>query len=152
MTIWETIALIGEGLVVLGSSLGGVVYIGWHKREHAVLTKADADLERRLDNLWDEHNHTMQNCPVKEISVEHKEVMKAVRDVREQKLDLAQGGQRFHRIEANMEAMHGEIGIIQDKLERMVLTKLDVLAGKVDRMLGFMAAKNKGGNLGGGGI
>ena len=148
MTVWETIAVVGEGLVILGSAVGGLVYIGYHNREHLVLSKADNDLKKQLDTLQDEHNDTMVNCPVKEISVEHKEVMAAVRDVREQKIDLASGTQRFQRIESNMVSMHGEIAVIQNKLENMVATKLDTLSSKVDKMLGYMAAKTKDNDFG----
>ena len=130
-------------ITLVGSLSGGLVWIGYHRREHKVLMDKDMDLDTRVNAFYSEHLETTRHCPVHQIEVEHKEVMIAVQEVRDQRIDLTSGNERFRRIEA-------DISSIQNKLEHLMSTKLDTLAGKVDRILGYMSAKDKGHFEGGG--
>lgn len=61
-SIGEILTLAGEGFAVIGTLLGGAVYIGSHKKTHTVL-------EANVAWLFKEHNDRTINCPrVKDVA------------------------------------------------------------------------------------
>ena len=111
--------LISAGVTILGAGVLGLVGVGFHKREHRIIT---AD-RKKLEGLIKEHDKRAINCPLAD-------------EIGDAQTAMAGIALKLERLEAN------QMIAVNEKTE--MHKKLDVIAEAVNYIRGRMDAQNKG--------